>query len=98
VKGYTGWSVRYLADGFIEWVSPAGRTHTTEPAIALQFTTTGSDPAATGDDTDDTDSESDGDATTPTTPTVSHDSTTVWDATTDDPGWYIPPTNDPTPF
>jgi hypothetical protein len=104
VKGYTGWSVRYLADGFIEWVSPAGRTHTTEPAIPLQFTTTGTDPATTGDtidntdDTDDTDSDSDSDTATPTTPIMSHDSTTVWDATTNDPGWYIPPTNDPTPF
>jgi hypothetical protein len=32
----TGWRVRQLDDGVIEWTSPTGKTYTTEPEVQMQ--------------------------------------------------------------
>lgn len=35
LKSETGWSLKHLADGRLEWTSPAGRVFTTEPATVI---------------------------------------------------------------
>lgn len=37
MKHGSGWTLRQLADGVIEWTSPAGRTHRDEPASRVFF-------------------------------------------------------------
>ncbi|MGW9632088.1 DUF222 domain-containing protein [Agromyces sp. NPDC055520] len=35
LKHETAWMLRHLADGILEWISPAGRTHVTHPAQTM---------------------------------------------------------------
>ncbi|PRY70575.1 uncharacterized protein DUF222 [Glaciihabitans tibetensis] len=85
VKGYTSWTVRHLDNGILEWVSPAGRSHITEPAIPIGFASS-SVPAAPP-------------PASPPAPVYGF--TEAWErmeADTDDDGWYAPPTGESTPF
>ncbi|MDJ0323310.1 DUF222 domain-containing protein [Cryobacterium sp. PH31-AA6] len=38
LKSETGWTVRHLDNGLLQWTSPTGRTFTTEPATFIQTT------------------------------------------------------------
>jgi hypothetical protein len=94
VKSYTGWTVKYLENGRIEWVSPAGRTHITEPEIPLHFTTTPANPI--DGENDDGDEPEEG--TDDRRGWGNEDAWNHIDKHSDDDGWYIPPTDEPTPF
>ncbi|PRY69116.1 uncharacterized protein DUF222 [Glaciihabitans tibetensis] len=94
VKGYTSWSVRYLENGTIEWISPAGRTHTTDPAVPIQFTINAD--TANGVEGDD---EGEVDETAEATPAYGFlEAWNQLEADSDDDGWYNPPSDAPTPF
>ncbi|PRY68632.1 HNH endonuclease [Glaciihabitans tibetensis] len=47
VKSYTGWKVRALGNGMLEWVSPAKKVHITKPAVSIGFPKPEVDSSAT---------------------------------------------------
>jgi hypothetical protein len=49
LKSETGWSLKHLADGRLEWTSPAGRIFTTDPATVIVPSPPPSPPATAPD-------------------------------------------------